>query len=134
MTNDKEITSGARSVEAQEHAASGLTLPDDPSRTVRETVNALGSDASQTTLGEMTFTLIQQGDSIHVRAGNATNASELFEGIYDSAEDANYELQQAGILKTPATLEVAATSLKLTGLTAEQLQKAGLKRHHTAGL
>lgn len=134
MTNDPAITSGARSVEAQEHAASGLTNPADVAHPVWEPENALGDDPTKTERGEITLTLIQQGASVHVRAGSAYNAAELYEGVYDSAEDANYELQKVGILNAPARLEAGAGGLKLTSLTAEQLQRAGLKRHHTSGL
>ena len=134
MTNDQALASGARSVEAQEHAVSGLTQPQDPADTAREPVDALGSDPATTELGEITLTLLQQGQSVQVRAGSPFNSAELYEGVYESAEEANYELQQAGILQAPKILVIVAGGLKLSGLTAEQLQRAGLKRHHTTGL
>lgn len=85
-----------------------------------------------THLGPMTLSMFEKGQFVRVRVGAAQNATELYEHAFASAEEANTALLEAGILtadQVPDSLKVAGTGIQLKAITAEQLEKAGLKRH-----
>ncbi len=76
--------------------------------------------------------MFTQGASTRVRVGNAHNASELYEHAFDSPDEANSALLDAGILtaeQVPDTSALAGKGVSLSGITIEQLEAAGLKRH-----
>jgi hypothetical protein len=133
-TDAQTIQSGARRVEETEHLASGLTEPRDVSiaeLTPEERAQA-GSDPLKTTLGDVTLSMFVQGSSTRVRVGNAHNASELYEHAFESTEDANDAMLDAGILtkdQVSDRTQPAGTGISLSGITVEQLEAAGLKRH-----
>ncbi len=138
-TDAQTISSGAKRVEEMEHLASGLTEPRDVSI---EEINPeeraeAGEAPSATPLGEVTLSMFAQGSTVHVRVGNAHNAAELYEHAFDSADDANAAMLDTGILtadQVPNPTEPAGTGIVLTGVTVEQLQSAGLKRHGASTL
>jgi hypothetical protein len=133
MTNDQDIQSGARQVEATEHMSSGLTQPKDLSMAELNELNA----PAQTMLGELTLSMFQQGQSVRVRVGSATAAAEFYEAAFDSADEANSALLEAGVLtrkQVPNPAEPVGTGLHITGITAEQLLHAGLKRQSVSTL
>ena len=130
MTNDKQaIDSGARQVEEREHLGAGETMPKD----VAAEEVTIDEEPLKTELGELTLAMFEQGQSVRVRVGNAHNSSEMYEKAFDSADEANAALLDAGIVKKAITPE-AGKSVVLTGLTVEQLEEAGLKRHGTSTL
>jgi len=99
MTNLEDITSGAKRVEELDHLKSSLETPGDLAVGDRGTEDNLTVGRSDTMLGEVTLGMFQRGNSIHVRVGSATNSSELYEGIYESAEEANGAMLRAKILQ-----------------------------------
>lgn len=127
---NQDIESGARQVEAAEHMTAGLTEQNDLS--VEEQTDAGLGGPVETMLGELTLSMFQQGQSVRVRVGSATASSELYEYAYESADEANTALLDAGILQpeqVPDVTQVAGTGIHVSGLSAEQLVRAGLKRH-----
>lgn len=90
-----------------------------------------------TPLGAMTLSMFEKGQFVRVRVGSAHNATELYEHAFASADEANAALLDAGILtgeqvKDPS--KVVGTGIALEGVTAEQLEHAGLKRHLSGSL
>ena len=138
MTNeqDQAIQSGARQVEEREHLAAGIEQPRDVA--VEEREPEAGTDAPvKTELGELRLSMFQQGQSVRVRVGNAHNSAEMYERAFESADEANSALLDAGILtaeQVPEVAELAGTGIVLSGVTAEQLEEAGLKRHGSSTL
>lgn len=131
-SQDQAIQSGASRVEETEHLASGLTQPKDLSAI--EIAPEDGSDGGnlKTDLAEVTLSMFTQGSSTRVRVGNAHNASELYEQVYSSPEEANAAMLDGGILtgdQVSDPAQPAGTGITLTGITVEQLEAAGLKRH-----
>lgn len=133
---DQAIQSGARQVEEREHLAAGMEQPRDVSIDEREPES--GKDEPvKTELGEMTLSMFQQGQSVRVRVGNAHNSVEMYEHAFERVDEANSALLDAGILRAeqvPDVAELAGTGVVLTGVTAEQLEQAGLKRHGSSSL
>lgn len=128
----QDIESGARQVEAAEHMTAGLTEQKDLSNQERQPEEGLAGGPVETMLGELTLSMFQQGQSVRVRVGSATASSELYEYAYESADEANTALLGAGILKPEQVRDVskvAGTGIHVSGLSAEQLKRAGLKRH-----
>lgn len=136
MTTKQDIASGARRVEETEHMAAGLETPGDLAARDLNMVSHVDAEKltagpSDTPLGEAVLGMFQKGNSVQVRIGSPTNSAELYEGTFDSAEDANAALIDAGILQqsqiaNPADL--AGTGIHVTGLTTHQLEGAGIKR------
>ena len=136
MTKEQELASGARQVEAAEHMASGLT---EPANLTSDSgpENGIENGPVETMLGELTLSMFQQGQSVRVRVGSATASSELYEFAYESADEANTALLDAGVLnqdQVPDVTKLAGTGIPLIGISAEQLKHAGLKRHTVATL
>ena len=129
---EKEIKSGADHVDQTEQLEHGLSAPhDDTSEEVNEE-NATDAPV-KTHVSEMTLTMFTQGASTRVRVGNAHNASELYELAFDSPDEANAAMLEAGILtakQVPNTAKLAGTGIELENITIEQLEAAGLKRHN----
>jgi hypothetical protein len=130
--DDQAIRSGAKHVEETEHLASGISEPRDLAAV--EIAPEDGSDGAnlKTTLAEVTLSMFTQGSSTGVRVGNPHNASELYEQIYPSPDEANTAMLDGGILtqdQIPDPTQLAGTGIPLQGITAEQLEAAGLKRH-----
>lgn len=134
---DEAIASGARHVEESEHLAAGLTQPRDVSIEEREPEAGTDNQPVKTELGELTLSMFEQGQSVRVRVGNAHNSSELYEFAYTSADAANNALLDAGILtpeQVPDPAKLAGTGITLNGISVEQLEEAGLKRHGSSTL
>jgi len=134
---DKAIASGAKRVEETEHLTAGLSEPRDVSIEEREPEDGLPGGPVKTHLGELTLTILEQGQGVRVRVGNAHNSSELYEHVFPSSDEAADALLQADILtddQVPDSTKLAGTSLSLTEVTAEQLEAAGLKRHQISTL
>lgn len=134
---DQAIQSGASRVEETEHLASGLTQPNDPSAV--ELAPEDGSDGGnlKTELRDVTLSMFNQGSSTRVRVGNPHNASELYEQIYSSPDEANTAMLDGGILTSDQVSDpnqLAGAGIALTGITVEQLEAAGLKRHGASTL
>lgn len=137
MTMKQELASGAKRVEELEHMQGGLETPADLSTDDNNIAEELTAGQSDTQLGEVTLGMFQRGSSVQVRLGSATNSSELYEGIFDSADEANTELLAAGILRADQVAnvsEIVGTGIHIRGLSSNQLQKAGLKRKVNATL
>lgn len=129
---DQAIQSGARHVDETAHLAAGITQPEDIS--AAEITVEDGSEVPdlQTQLGDLTLSMFVQGASTRVRVGNALNASELYERAFETTEEANSALLDAQVLtpqQVPDTGKLAGTGIALSGITVEQLEAAGLKRH-----
>lgn len=101
-----------------------------------ESPEALKNDTPATSvstpLGSMTLSMFEKGQYVRVRVGSPHNATELYEHAFESADEANTALLDAGVL-TPQQVsdpsKVLGTGIPLEGVTAEQLEHAGLKRH-----
>ena len=133
-TDAQTIQSEARRVEETEHLAAGLSEPRDVSiaELNPEECAEAGAAPIETALGEVTLSMFVQGSSTRVRVGNAHNASELYEHAFETAEDANEAMLDAGILtadQIPDITQPVGTGIILTSVTVEQLEAAGLKRH-----
>ena len=139
MTEDQEqaIQSGAQRVDEREHMSAGLESPRDVTVEEREPEAGLPGGPVKTEMGAMQLSMFAQGTQVRVRVGDAHNGSEMFEGVYGSAEEANAALIEAGVLtagQVEDSTEVAGTGVELQGVTVEQLEAAGLKRHGVATL
>ncbi len=131
--NDDAIASGARQVDQREELEHGYGTPRDEAAAEVNEEDATDAPV-KTELANLTLTMFTQGASTRVRVGNAHNASELYELAFDSADEANSAMLDAGILsaeQVPDVTKPAGTGIALTGITLEQLQAAGLKRHET---
>ncbi len=131
-SQDQAIQSGASRVEETEHLASGLTQPKDLSAVEIAPEDGTDGGNLKTDLGEVTLSMFTQGSSTRVRVGNAHNASELYEQVYSSPEEANAAMLDGAILtgdQVSDPAQLAGTGITLTGITVEQLEAAGLKRH-----
>ncbi len=135
--NDPAIRSGAQHVDQTEQLTNHQSAPRDVSASESTPEDATDNPPVKTAVGEMILSMFSQGDSTRVRVGNPHNATELYEHAFPSPDEANTALLDAGILhpnqvQDPAAL--AGTGISLTGITAEQIEAAGLKRHGTSNL
>ena len=131
MTTKQDIASGAKRVEELDHMQAGLETPSDLSAGERPVQDSLTAGKSNTLLGEVTLAMFQQGSSVHVRVGSPTNSSELYEGTFDSADEANTAMVEANILRSDQiadTTKVVGTGIHISGLSSQQLENAGLQR------
>ncbi len=135
--DDQAIRSGAQQVEEREHLGSGLSEPRDLSAIEIAPEDGSHGANLKTQLADLTLSMFEQGTSVRVRVGNPHNASELYEQVYPTADEANTAMLDGGIL-TPEQVKdptkPAGTHLTLTGITTEQLEAAGLKRHGASTL
>ena len=102
-----------------------------------EALENLAATAVSTPLGNMTLSMFEKGQYVRVRVGSAHNATELYEHAFESADEANTALLDAGILSKEQVTDpskVVGTGIALDGITAEQLEHAGLKRHLSGSL
>ena len=123
---NQDIESGARQVEAAEHMNSGLTEPGNIGVDEGEVENG----PAETKLGALTLSMFRQGSSVRVRVGNPSAVSEVFEGVFEDANEANTALLEEGILAAdhvPDRDQVLGTGIAISGVTSEQLLRAGLK-------
>ena len=137
INQNEAIASGARRVEESQHLAAGLTPPKDRSIQEREPEDGTDNQPVKTVLGELTLSMFQQGQAVRVRVGNPHNSSELYEFAYASADEANSALLDAGILspdQVPDPAQLAGTGITLSGISVQQLEEAGLKRHGSSTL
>ncbi len=136
MTSDQEqaIRSGVQQVEERESMSAGLESPRDVTIEEREPEAGLEGGAVKTLMGRPTLRLFAQGESVRVRVGDAHNGSEMFEGVYGSAEEASAALLEAGVLTAEQMEDASGTGVRLEGVSAEQMEAAGLKRHGVASL
>ncbi len=91
----------------------------------------------RTPLGNMTLSMFEKGQYVRVRVGSVHNATELYEHAFGSADEANAALLDAGILTHKQVTDpskVVGTGIALEGVTAEQLEHAGLKKHLSGSL
>ena len=131
--NDQALQSGADQVDQAEQLAHGYSAPHDESVVELTEEEPFGAPV-KTELANLTLTMFTQGASTRVRVGNAHNASELYEHAFDSPDEANAAMLDAGILtpdQVPDASKPAGTGVPLTNITLEQLQSAGLQRHNT---
>ncbi len=131
MTTKQDLASGAKRVEELDHLQSGLETPGDLATGDRHLEDNLTAGQSDTPLGAVVLSMLQKPTTVQVRVGSPTNSSELYEGVYDSADEANTALLDAGVLtqeQVPDINAVAGAGLKLGQLTSQQLENAGLKR------
>ena len=129
--SNQAIQSGADHVNQTEQLAHGYSSPHDESAVELTEEEPFGAPV-KTELANLTLTMFTQGASTRVRVGNAHNAAELYELAFDSPDEANNAMLDAGILspeQVPDASKPAGTGIPLTGITLEQLQGAGLKRH-----
>jgi hypothetical protein len=128
---DDNIRSGASHVDETEQLASGLS---DPRQNPQEEIE---DPTRETALADLTLSMFRQGSSIRVRVGNAHNSSELYESTYDSADAANNAMLDAGILTKDQVSNISQPTgmgILVSGVTAEQLVRSGLKRHGASTL
>lgn len=133
---NKAAQSGAREVEEREHLGAGMEVPADILIEEREPEEPQ-DEPVKTELGELTLSMFDQGQSVRVRVGNAHNSSEMYEFAYGSADDANSALLDAGVLAPDQVEDISkpsGTGIALHGVTVQQLEEAGLKRHGSSTL
>ena len=117
--------------------AAGYETPKDVTIAEREPEAGLPDGPVQTAMGALQLSMFTQGAQVRVRVGDAHNGSEMWEGIFATAEDANAALLDAGVLSAEQvkdSTEVVGTGVVLQGVTVEQMEEAGLKRHGVATL
>ncbi|MGI4831561.1 MAG: hypothetical protein ACRYFU_25770 [Janthinobacterium lividum] len=122
--NDRKLEQDHEEFHQGASASTSVGTPDGPDAPVAGQV--------RTPLGALTLSMFEKGQYVRVRVGSAHNATELYEYAYASADEANTALIEAGILtkdQVPDPLELAGTGIQLNDVSAEQLEKAGLKRH-----
>ncbi len=127
---NEAIDSGAQHVEETEHLAAGLEDTSSP-----DTHEPIEEGPVATELKDVTLSMFQAGDQIRVRVGSPYNPASSYEGVFESAEEANGALLDAGVLEAeqvPNHAEMLGTGILVSTTTAEKLVEAGLKRHHTA--
>ena len=132
--NDPAIASGAQHVDETEQLAHGYEAPHDVSAAE---INEEDSAPVQTHLAELTLSMFAQGSSTRVRVGNPNNSSELYEHAFDTPDEANAALLDAGILTPDQVVDptaLAGVHIPLQNVTVEQLESAGLKRHGASTL
>ena len=111
-------------------------MPKDPG--VHEVEEQKPEDGSlETELGEVYLSMFNQNGQVRVRVGNEQRLAEMYEAIFESADEANNALLDANVLtpeqvKDPASL--AGTHIELHNITVQMLEAAGLKRHGTSTL
>lgn len=129
---DPAIRSGAAHIEETDHLAAGLTVPAGSSTENLALEDRVDEPMLKTELADLTLSMFTQGASTRVRVGNPHNSSELYEYAFDSADEANNAMLDGGILthdQIPDISQPSGTGIPLTGITVEQLEAAGLKRH-----
>jgi hypothetical protein len=134
---DPAIRSGAAHVEETEHLEAGLSVPGEASMENRALEDRVDEPMLKTELAELTLSMFTQGASTRVRVGNPHNSSELYEYAFESADEANTAMLDAGILQKDQVKDMnapAGTGIALSGITVEQLEGAGLKRRGTSTL
>lgn len=127
MANQQDLESGARQVEATEHLASGLTEPGNLGVNEGEVENG----PAETMLGDLSLSMFQQGSTVHIRAGSPGSIAEVYEGTYEDANEANAALLEEGILtadQVPDRDQLLGTGVPVSGVSSEQLLRAGLKQ------
>ena len=132
---DDAIRSGARHVDETEQLTAGFSAPRDVSAAESTPEDRFGQPPILTELTDVTLSMFPQGNTVRVRVGNAHNASELYEQIYSSAEEANTAMLEGNILsadQVPDLTQPAGTSLPLKNITTEKLVSAGLKRRQAS--
>ena len=95
------------------------------------------ADQVSTPLGTMTLSMFEKGQYVRVRVGSPHNATELYEHAFDSIDEANTALLDAGILtkaQVPDPLQLARTGIDRQGVTPNKQEEAGLKRHRSSNL
>ena len=128
---DAVVRSGAAHVEETEHLEAGLTAPGETSMENRALEDRVQEPMLKTELAELTLSMFTQGAATRVRVGNPHNSSELYEYAFESADEANTAMLNAGILSKDQVEDMnvpAGTGIRLSGITVEQLEGAGLKR------
>ncbi len=128
---DDAIRSGASRVDEQQQISAGYSTPHDVSVSESVPENRSGQPPIETSLPNVTLSMFEHGSEIRVRVGNVHNASELYEQIYSSVEEANTAMIEGDILsadQVPDLGKLAGTGLPLEGITTEKLVNAGLKR------
>ena len=128
---DDAIRSGAQHVDQTEQLSAGYSAPRDVSAFESEPEERIAQPPIETELPNVTLSMFEQGHQVRVRVGNAHNASELYEQIYSSAEEANTAMLEGNILSAdqiPDPTQLAGTGIALTGITTEKLVAAALKR------
>ena len=126
---------GAKRVEEMQHLRSGIETPLDESSAEADSQNGMSGGPVATELGAATLSMFQQGSRVSVRLGSATNSSELYEGTFEDAAEANAAMLEVGILRPEQVIDsglLAGTGIKVEGLTAQQLDAANLKRRVNA--
>ena len=130
---DEAIRSGASRVDEVQQMAAGYSTPHDASVSESQPEDRVNQPPIETELLNVTLSMFEQAGQVRVRVGNAHNASELYEQIYASADEANTAMLEGDILtdkQVPDPTKVAGTNLPLTGITTEKLTAAGLKRRN----
>ncbi len=95
-------------------------------------LHGTGEPMLKTELPHLTLSMFPSGSSIRVRIGNPHAPSELYECVYESADEANTAMLDGGILQKDQIADMAqpaGVGIELPTLTAQQLESAGLKRH-----
>ena len=132
-----EVASGARHVEETEHMAASLAEPKDVAAEEREPEAGTDDEPVKTELGELTLSMFEDRQGVRVRVGNALRLSEMYEMIFETADEANSALLDAGVLteeQVPDVTQLAGTGIAIHGVTVQQLDEAGLKRMGTSTL
>lgn len=127
MAHEQDLESGARQVEATEHLSAGLTEPANIGVDEGEVENG----PAATMLGELSLSMFQQGSHVHVRAGSRGSIVEVYEGIYEDANEANTALLDEGVLPADQVTDrdkLLGTGVAVSGISSEQLLRAGLKQ------
>ena len=111
--------------------AAGTEEPRDVSAREREPEDGLEGGPVKTAMGSMRLSMLEVGHQVQVRVGDARNSTEIYEGLFESADEAYEELLAAGVLRSDQVEDrskVLGAGVELEGVTAEKLGEAGLTR------
>lgn len=111
--------------------AAGLEQPRDAGAGEREPEKGFDGGPVKTAMGSMRLSMLEHGHGVQVRVGDARNSTEIYEGVFDTADEAYEALLGAEVLRSeqvPDRSQMLGAGVELEGVTAEELGEAGLKR------
>lgn len=118
-------------MDEREFMATGHEVPRDVSAGEREPEVGLEGGPVKTQLGGMRLSMLEHGHEVQVRVGDARNSTEIYEAVFATADEAYEALLGAGVLRAEQVADrttLLGAGVDLEGVTAEQLDEAGMKR------
>ena len=118
-------------MDEREFMATGHEVPRDVSAGERAPEEGLDGGPVKTAMGSMRLSMLEHGHGVQVRVGDARNSTEIYEAVFETADEAYEALLGAEVLRAEQVQDRAkllGVGVELEGVTAEELGEAGLKR------